>query len=214
MAAPTKRKPAAILAASVVGDSPLVGSGPAANAASLETLRLQRVERPIAEYGGQVVRRMGDDVLAEFASVVEAVECAIAIQKGIVEADVGEAVRIRYRVGVNVGSINAEADDILGPDVDDAGRLATLAEPGGICLARAVYDEVKSRLKLEYEHHSDWMHIALMSTNTPDSWPSTMDLIEVSAVKIGAATLAARSTDAEPTDLLRSLRRFLERHLR
>jgi adenylate cyclase len=163
MAVPMERKPAAILAAFVMGDSPVVGTGPVPNAACLKTLRLECVEPLIGEYRGQVVRRMSAGVLAEFANAVDAVQCAVAIQKGMAarEVEVGEAGRIRYRVGVNLCRINVKRDDIFGDEFDDAARLATLAEPGGICIARTVYDEVKSELKLQYEQHSDWMNIAL-----------------------------------------------------
>ena len=211
MAARAERKLGAILVAEVVGDSGLARTDEASVIDHLKTLRQEFLEPLVRQYRGRVIKLMDDGVLVEFASAVEAVEYAIAIQKGVTEreADVAAAARMQYRVGVNLGDINVQGDDILGDEADDAARLASLAEPGGVCIARPVYDEVKSELKLKYEHHSDWMHIALMSTNTPDSWPSTMDLIEVSAVKISAAAITGQSTQS--SGLLRKVKRLLDR---
>ena len=158
MAAGAERKCAAILAADVVDDGRLEAADEAASTiAHLRTLRQEIVEPLIWEHRGRVVKLMGDGVLVQFPSAVAAVECAIAIQKGIAEreADVAEARRVQYRVGINLGNINAKGDDTVGDEVDNAARLATLAEPGGICIARPVYDEVKSDLKMPYEHHRD-----------------------------------------------------------
>ena len=212
MAAGDERKTGAILAAEVVDYSGLAGTDRASTIARLNDLRREFVEPLIARCRGRVVKVMGCGGLAEFASAIAAVECAIALQKGVAEreASVAEARRLQYRVGVNLGDIDVQGDQIAG-DAGDAVRLAALAEAGGICLARPVYDEVKSELKLPYEHHSDWMRIALMSTNTPDSWPRTMDLIEVSAVKISAAAITGQSTDAAFAGLLGSLKRLLYR---
>jgi len=213
MAARAERKLGAILVAEVVGDSGLARTDEASVIDHLKTLRQEFLEPLVRQYRGRVIKLMDDGVLVEFASAVEAVECAIAIQKGVTEreADVAAAARMQYRVGVNLGDINVQGDDILGDEADDAARLASLAEPGGVCIARPVYDEVKSELKLKYEHHSDWMHIALMSTNTPDSWPSTMDLIEVSAVKISAGAITGQHTDVRFGGFLRQIKRLLER---
>ena len=125
MAVCAERKLGAILAAKVVGYGRLAGSDEASAIARLETLGREFVEPLIGQCNGRVVKLMGDGVLVEFASAVEAVECAIAIQKGIAEreADVAEARRIQYRVGVNLGDINLKDDDILpGDEVDNAAR--------------------------------------------------------------------------------------------
>jgi adenylate cyclase len=213
MAAGAERKCAAILAADVVDDSRLAKTDEASAGARFETLRREIIEPLIAEHCGRVVKLMGDGVLVQFPSAVAAVECAIAIQKGIAkrEANVAEADRVRCRIGVNLGSVNIKGHVIFGDEVDNAARLATLAEPGGICIARPVYDEVKSDLKMPYEHHRDWMHTTLMSTKTPDSWPSTMDLIEVSAVKISAGAITGQHTDVRFAGLLRQIKRLLDR---
>ena len=93
---------------------------------------------------------MGDGALVEFASAVDAVECAVAVQKGITEREtpVPENRRIAFRIGVNIGDIIVEDGDILGDGVNVAARLETLAEPSGICIARNVYDQVKAKLDL------------------------------------------------------------------
>ena len=211
MAARVEDRGVAILAADIASYSGLARTDKVGTVAHLNALRQQLVDPTIAEYRGRVVRLTDDRMLVEFVSAVDAVECAVAIQKGVAEreAHVAEARRMQYRFGVNLRSISVKGDDTFGQQVKDAARLATLAEPGGICIARPVYDEVKSELKLKYEHHSDWMHVSLMSTNTPDSWPSTMDLIEVSAVKISAAAITGQSTHS--AGLLRKIKRLLDR---
>jgi class 3 adenylate cyclase len=90
---------------------------------------------------------MGDGALVEFASAVDAVECAVAIQNGVAdrEAAIPESRRIAFRIGVNIGDIIVEDGDILGDGVNVAARLETLAEPGGICIARTVHDQVKAK---------------------------------------------------------------------
>jgi adenylate cyclase len=153
MAPRTERKLAAILAADVVGYSRLVGDDEAGTIARLKAMRQDVIEPLIAEYHGRVVKLMGDGALVEFASAVDAVECAIAIQKGITacEAAIPESRRIAFRIGINIGDIIVEDGDILGDGVNVAARLEGLAEPGGICIARNVYDQVKAKLDRAFE---------------------------------------------------------------
>ena len=153
MAARTDRKLAAILAADVVGYSRMVGEDEAGTIARLKALRLEFIAPLIAEYHGRVVKLMGDGALVEFASVVDAVECAVAIQNGVAEreAAVPESQRIVFRIGINVGDIIVEDGDILGDGVNVAARLEGLAEPGGICLAHNVWNQVKAKLDLAFE---------------------------------------------------------------
>ena len=153
MAARTDRKLAAILAADVVGYSRLVGNDEAGTIARLKALRQKFIEPLITEYHGRVVKLMGDGALVEFASAVDAVECAVAIQKGVAEreAAVPEDRRLTFRIGINVGDIIVEGDDILGDGVNVAARLEGLAEPGGICTARNVWNQVKAKLGLPFE---------------------------------------------------------------
>ena len=107
----------------------------------------------IAEHRGRVVKLTGDGALVEFGSAVDAVECAVAIQRGMAEREAAEpeARRICYRVGINIGDIVLEDGDIFGDGVNIAVRLEALAEPGGICIARNVYDQVKGKLDLAFE---------------------------------------------------------------
>jgi TolB-like protein/class 3 adenylate cyclase/tetratricopeptide (TPR) repeat protein len=153
MAPRTDRKLAAILAADVVGYSRLVGDDEAGTIARLKALRKECLEPLVAEYHGRVVKLMGDGALVEFASAVDAVECAVAIQKGVAEREAGEYEdrRIAFRIGINVGDIIVEDGDILGDGVNVAARLEGLAEPGGICLARSVYNQVKGKLAVACE---------------------------------------------------------------
>ena len=153
MAPRTDRKLAAILAADVVGYSRLVGDDEAGTIARLKALRKECIEPLVAEYHGRVVKLMGDGALVEFASAVDAVECAVAIQKGVAEREAAESGdrRIAFRIGINIGDIIVEDGDILGDGVNVAARLEGLAEPGGICIARNVHDQVKAKLDLAFE---------------------------------------------------------------
>ena len=153
MAPRVERKLAAILAADVVGYSRLVGADEAGTIARLKALRKEFIEPLIAEYRGRVVKLTGDGALVEFASAVDAVECAVAIQNGVAEREAAEPEdrRIQFRIGINVGDIIVEDGDILGDGVNVAARLEGLAEPGGICVARNVHDQIKAKLALPFE---------------------------------------------------------------
>ena len=153
MAPRSDRKLAAILAADVVGYSRLVGDDEAGTIARVKALRKECIEPLVAEYHGRVVKLMGDGALVEFASAVDAVECAVAIQKGVAEreATIPESRRITFRIGINIGDIIIEDGDILGDGVNVAARLEGLAEPGGIYIARNVYDHVRGKLDRAFE---------------------------------------------------------------
>ena len=154
MAAPrVDRRLAAILAVDVVGYSRLVGADEAGTLARVKRHRIEFAEPQIDEYRGRVVKLTGDGALVEFASAVDAVECAVAIQTGMVEreANMPEDRRIRYRIGINLGDVVREDGDIFGDGVNIAARLEGLAEPGGICIARPVYNEVKNKLALGFK---------------------------------------------------------------
>jgi TolB-like protein/class 3 adenylate cyclase len=154
MAAPrVDRRLAAIMAVDVVGYSRLIGADEAGTLARVKAHRVELAEPLIAEYHGRVVKLTGDGALVEFASAVDAVECAVAIQSGMAEREAAEAEerRIRYRIGINVGDIVLEDGDIFGDGVNVAARLEGLAEPGGICIARNVYNQVKGKLDLTFE---------------------------------------------------------------
>ncbi len=153
MAPRVERRLAAILAADVVGYSRLVGADEAGTIARLKALRKEFIEPMVAEYRGRFVKLMGDGALVEFASAVDAVECAVAIQNGVAERQAPEPEhrRIQFRIGINVGDIIVEEGDIYGDGVNIAARLEGLADPGGICIARNVYNQVRNKLALPFE---------------------------------------------------------------
>jgi adenylate cyclase len=148
-----ERRLAAILAADVVGYSRLMGEDEAGTLERLKSLRRELVQPKIAGSRGRIVKLMGDGLLAEFPSVVEAVQCAVDIQQDMAsrEADLPAERRIRLRVGVNLGDIIVEGSDIYGDGVNVAARLEGLAEPDGICISGKVYEEVGSKLPTAFE---------------------------------------------------------------
>ena len=145
------RKIAAILAADVVGFSRLTGADEDRTLARLRALRSDLIDPTIAVHHGRVVKRTGDGLLVEFRSVVDAVRCAIEVQHGAIERNVGVPPerRIEFRVGVHLGDVVEEADgDLMGDGVNIAARLEGIAKPGAICLSEDAYRQVKGRLDL------------------------------------------------------------------
>src|ERR1700677_906225 len=145
------RKIAAILVADVVGYSRLAGADEDRTLARLRGLRSDLIDPAVAAHHGRVVKRTGDGLLAEFRSVVDAVRCAIELQNGTAERNVGvpEDRRIVFRVGVHLGDVVEEADgDLMGDGVNIAARIEGVAKPGTICLSEDAYRQVKSRLDL------------------------------------------------------------------
>jgi len=145
------RRLAAILAADVVGYSRLMGEDEAGTAKAVREHR-EAATPIVREFGGRLVKTTGDGMLLEFPSVVAAVECAIAIQKQMVERNTGvpEAKRIVYRIGVNLGDVLIDGDDILGDGVNIAARLESIAEPGGICISGSAYEHVRGRIEADF----------------------------------------------------------------
>ena len=152
-----KRRLAAIVAADVVGYSRLMGSDEAGTLAGVNALRRELIEPRARQYGGRTVKLMGDGALMEFASAVDAVAFAVEVQCAMRRrnAEVPEARRIVYRIGINLGDIIIEGDDIFGDGVNIAARLETLAEPGGICVSGHVHDQVKGKLDLGFGPPAD-----------------------------------------------------------
>jgi TolB-like protein/class 3 adenylate cyclase/tetratricopeptide (TPR) repeat protein len=148
-----KRKLTTILIADVVGYSRLMSTDEEGTHARLALLRRELIEPAIDAHEGTLVKRTGDGVLAEFASVVEAVRCAIGIQEGAATRNAGLTPdqQIAFRIGINLGDIIIEGDDIYGDGVNVAVRLEGLAAPGGIVISRAVRDHVRDKLKLAFE---------------------------------------------------------------
>jgi adenylate cyclase len=142
------RKLAAILAADVAGYSRLTGADEEGTLERLRALRRELIDPAIAEHQGRIVKTTGDGLLIEFASVVDAVRCAIAVQRGMARRNTEVSVekRILFRIGINLGDVVAEGDDLLGDGVNVAARLEGIAEPGGICLSRAAYDQARGKI--------------------------------------------------------------------
>jgi TolB-like protein/class 3 adenylate cyclase/rhodanese-related sulfurtransferase/Tfp pilus assembly protein PilF len=149
-----ERRLTTILSADVVGYSRLMGQDEAGTLAALKGHRKQLLAPKAAQYRGRTVKLMGDGALMEFASVVDAVRFSVEVQCAMQERNAGVPADrlILYRIGVNIGDIIVEGEDIYGDGVNIAARLQGLAEPGGICLARNVYDQIKGKLNLELEH--------------------------------------------------------------
>jgi adenylate cyclase len=147
------RRLAAILAADVVGYSRLMAVDEAGTHARLKALRQDFIEPKIAEHQGRVAKLMGDGALVEFGSVVDALQCAAAIQSGVAErqAELPEDRRIAFRIGINIGDIIIEGADIYGDGVNVAARLEALAEPGEICVSRTVYNHAKAKVAFGFE---------------------------------------------------------------
>src|SRR5580693_695626 len=148
-----ERRLAAILAADVAGYSRLMGEDEEGTLARLKALRRELVDPKIKEHRGRIVKTTGDGLLLEFASVVDAVRCAVEVQREMAErnADVPPDRRIEFRMGINLGDIIKDGRDIHGDGVNVAARLEALTEPGGICVSRVVRDQVRDKLDFSFE---------------------------------------------------------------
>jgi adenylate cyclase len=148
-----ERRLTAILAADVVGYSRLMGADETGTLTALKTLQTDFIEGRIAEHQGRIVKLTGDGMLVEFPSVVSAVACAAEVQRGVRDrnANVPEDRRIEFRIGVNLGDVIVEGDDIYGDGVNVAARLESIAKPGGITISHTVRDHVGNRLDLIFE---------------------------------------------------------------
>ena len=146
------RRLAAILAADVVGFSRLMEIDEAGTLAALNTRRAEVIDPLIAEHAGRIVKLMGDGMLVEFASVVDAVACAAAVQQAMAEhnASLPDDKRIALRIGVNLGDVIVEGDDIFGDGVNVAARLEALAEPGGVAISGTVHEHVVGKLDHDF----------------------------------------------------------------
>jgi len=147
------RRLAAIVSLDVVGYSRLMGVDESSTLAALKAHRRELIDPKIAEHDGRIVKTTGDGLLLEFPSVVDAVRCAVEVQRGMAErnADVAPDKRLDFRVGINVGDIIIDGDDIFGDGVNVAARLEALADPGGICVSRNVRDQVLDKLSFAFE---------------------------------------------------------------
>ena len=148
-----QRRLTAILAADIAGYSRLMGVDEEGTLARLKAHRRALLDPKIAEHQGRIVKTTGDGLLAEFASVVDALRCAIEIQRSMLgcNADVPQEKRIEFRVGINVGDIIIDGGDIYGDGVNVAARLEGLAEPGGICVSGRVQEDTRGKLDIAFE---------------------------------------------------------------
>ena len=148
----TERKLTTILSADAVGYSRLMGKDETGTFATLKTYRELTADR-IVRHRGRVVNTAGDSILAEFPSVVKAVECAVEIQRAIAERNsaLHKDRQMRFRIGVNLGDVMVDNDDLFGDGVNVAARLQALAEPGGILISGAVFDHVKDKLAVSFD---------------------------------------------------------------
>jgi adenylate cyclase len=152
-----ERRLAAILAADVVGYSRLMGSDEEGTLSALKALQQSVLEPQIAEYRGRIVKTTGDGVLVEFASRVDAVRCALGMQRAMPThtADQPPDKKIEFRIGINVGDIIVEGDDIFGDGVNIAARLESISQPGGICISDVVHQQVNGRLDADFVDHGE-----------------------------------------------------------
>src|SRR5262252_4968038 len=147
------RRLAAILAADVAGYSRLMGEDEEGTLAALKAIRRELADPKVKEHHGRIVKTTGDGLLAEFPSVVDAVRCAVEMQREMIARNAATPAerRIEFRMGINVGDIIIEDGDIFGDGVNIAARLEALAEPGGVCLSAAAHEQVRDRLDIAFE---------------------------------------------------------------
>jgi adenylate cyclase len=151
------RRLTAILALDVAGYSRLMGADEEGTHERVKGHLGQLVDPKIEEYRGRTVKNTGDGLLAEFASVVDAVRCAVEVQRGMIdrEPEVPDERRIEFRIGINLGDVIVEDKDIFGDGVNIAARLEALAEPGGICISGTVYDQIRDKLSYPFDDRGE-----------------------------------------------------------
>ena len=148
-----ERRLVAIMAADIVGYSRLIEADEAGTLAAIRDLRREVIDPLLAEHHGRVVKLMGDGLRAEFASVVDAVACAVAIQAAAAARRDGTLPerRIAFRIGINLGDVVVEGEDLLGDGVNIAARLEQLCEPGGVMVSGTAYDHLKGKLNVPFD---------------------------------------------------------------
>ena len=148
-----QRRLAAILAGDVAGYSRLMGADEVGTLSALKAHRVEAIDPKLARHNGRIVKTTGDGILIEFPSVVDAVQCAVEIQDDMRarNAEVAPEKRIEFRVGINVGDVIVEGGDVFGDGVNIAARLEQLAEPGGICISRGAYEQVRDKLAFKFQ---------------------------------------------------------------
>jgi len=195
-----QRRLAAIVSADVAGYSRLMGRDESGTLAALKALRLEIIDPVIAKHNGRIVKTTGDGLLLEFASVIDAVRCVIEVQTAMAEktSDVPQDRRITFRVGVNIGDIIVDGDDIFGDGVNIAARLQEIAQPGGICTSGRVHDDIRDRLDTTFEDGGtqtlkniarpvqvwNWSPGATRSPSTPASMEAPLALPDKPSVAV------------------------------
>jgi adenylate cyclase len=190
-----ERRLAAILAADVVGYSRLMGANEEGTLAELKRHRRELIDPKINEHRGRIVKTTGDGMLVEFVSVVDAVRCAVDIQREMTErnATVPPEGRIEFRIGLNLGDIIIDDKDIYGDGVNIAARLEALAEPGGICVSRVVRDQVRDKLDFSFEDMGEQQ-----VKNIARPVRTHRVLLSATAVELSSAPVAAASAARAP----------------
>ncbi len=147
-----KRRLAAIVAADIASFSRLIGRDEEGTLQALRAHRAELIDPLIEEHGGRIANTAGDSLLLEFPSAVDAVRCAVAVQEGMIERvlDLDTDKQICFRIGINVGDIVSQGEDILGDGVNVAARLEELAEPGGICASGNAMRQIRGKLDLPF----------------------------------------------------------------
>jgi len=213
----TQRRLAAILTADVVGYSKLMAADEAGTLAALHEHRRSLFDPETARYGGRIVKLMGDGTLVEFPSVVAAVECALAIQQALATSDSP----IRLRIGINLGDIIIEGDDIYGDGVNVAARLEALADPGGICISSVVHESLGNRIDASFVDGGAhevrniarpirvWHWPGQGELPSPSSDVKAVSGASNSRLNIAVADFTALSDDAETTHFARGFGRRL-----
>ncbi len=194
-----ERRLAAILAADMVGYSRLMAADEAGTIRRQKALREAIIDPRIAQFGGRIVKTTGDGVLVEFGSVVDAVKCAAEVQHEVVarEAEVPDDLRIAYRVGINLGDIVVDGDDILGDGVNVAARLESVSAPGGVCVSDMVYQSLLKKVDLGF---TDLGELALKNIDRKiRAWQWSTDRSGVDAMLQEARKIALRSPADKPS---------------
>jgi TolB-like protein/class 3 adenylate cyclase len=179
----------AILAADVAGYSRLMGADEEGTLAQLKAFRKTLVDPTIAKHRGRIVKTTGDGMLVEFASAVDAARCAVEVQRGMADenTEIPQAKRIEFRIGIHLGDIIIDDDDIFGDGVNIAARLESIAVPGGISISRAVHDQVRDRINVCFDDKGE---IALKNIARP------VQVFAISGAKESKTTVSPESKPA------------------
>ena len=186
---PVERRLTAILAADVAGYSRLIGADEEGTLAQLKAFRKTLVDPIIAKHRGRIVKTTGDGMLVEFASAVEAARCAVEVQRGMADenTEIPPAKRIEFRIGIHLGDIIIDDNDIFGDGVNIAARLESIAVPGGISISRAVHDQVRDRINVCFDDKGE---IALKNIARP------VQVFAISGAKESKTTVSPESEPA------------------